>query len=192
MIILPAPATVLYLRGMGASTNRMTGWCGGIFDHAPYTPKTVDYPADSSATSISTGIDMFNAAVRAEDSVICVAHSQGCQVASAWMNKFGDDPTAPGSDRLQFVLTGNPLRYPTGKGIGLPEFGGTIGRATPIDAPWRVIDVARAKDGWAIKGPVFSAQWWGQFFVHPNYRNVNLFEPLSITYIGNTISLVVS
>lgn len=187
-IILPSPATVFTLRGLSGPYEYMPGWLGGIFDRAPYKPVRINYPATGAANSISEGARMFNEAARATPGfIIGVGHSQGSQALARVIEAWQNDPTAPSPERVVFILTGNPLRNPTGRGIGQPEFDGRMGKPAPASR-YRVIDVARQRDGWAIKGA-----WWdfqqllGMFTVHPKYQDVDLFSPANVVQqVGNT------
>lgn len=189
-ITLPSPATVFYLRGAGAPLDYLTGWLKGIFE--PYMPIPVSYPANMDADSITGGVTEVDRLVRSTlGLIILVGHSQGCQVLTEWIIANKDDPTAP--DRLTFILTGNPVRNPTGQLVDAPVVGplGSKGRATPTDSRWPVIDVARKGDTWAIKAGNWFTGWWGKLFVHPFYKGVDLFAPIVETQDGNITSLVV-
>ena len=109
--------------------------------------------------------------------------SQGAQVLSRLIRKWENDPTAPSPDRVLFLLAGNPLRNPTGKGVGGREFDGGKGVATPDDSRYRVIDVARQGDAWAIRRPWWSLGGWLSLVAgaHLNYKVVDLNGP------GNTV-----
>lgn len=188
MIALPESATVFMLRGKGASLDKMmSGWCDGVFDD--YDVRQIEYPASGDYYSIRDGVVMLNEAVQnvaghVAGPIIVVGQSQGAQVADRWMEKYRNDPTAPRN--MIFVLTGNPNRNPTGRMIGQPEYGGTIGRPTPTDYPWPVIDVARSGDPWAIQRGWF-LNWWGSIFIHPFYQGVNIFDPANdVVQVGNT------
>jgi pimeloyl-ACP methyl ester carboxylesterase len=192
-INLPATATVFTLRGATA-VEHMPGWLSGIFDRPPYTPIRVQYPASMADNSITDGVRIINDLIRSTPgNIICCGHSQGAQVLSDWLRLYRDDDSAPGPGRLQFVLTGNPLRYHTGKLIGAPVVGprGTKGVETPTDTRWNVIDVARRHDGWAIKGA-----WWdfrqflGMWTDHMNYRGVDIYSPENTVTQNGNITLI--
>lgn len=193
---LLAPATVLSVRGT-VGFEHMKGWCRGIFDKPPYIRVSIDYPANLEPNSITEGVRLLDEQIRSTvGNIILFGHSQGAQVISAWMDKYRDDPTAPGPDRLMAVLTGNPQRYPTGRLVGGFVVGGGIGKATSITTPWRIVDVARQGDSWAVRDNTRS--FWQQLadmvfdLEHANYYFVDLTaEPLSVQQYGNTTSIVV-
>ena len=150
--IFPA-ATVLTLRGLnifGAATPNDMPWkFRGIFADEPYTMHEVVYPASIAAYSIPRGVDALSAAFKVYPGpYIVLAHSQGAQVVTRWIDEHADDPDAPSADELQFLVTGNPMRATGGAGIGVAEFDGHIGEPTRTDGPWTLIDFARRWDGW--------------------------------------------
>lgn len=186
-IVLPAVATVFTLRGAGAPLNALNGWCRGVFDHYPV--HALNYPANMASNSISTGVTMIDQAVRATPgAIILVGHSQGSQAISVWMEKYKNDPTV--SRDITCVLTGNPVRNPTGQLVGGFVVGGGLGVATPNDTPWVVYDVARAGDTWAIKVGNWFTGWWGKLFVHPYYTGVDLYAPGNVITRNGNLTLV--
>ena len=148
---IPPSATVLTLSGLNFNLyNYMPRQFGGVFARPPYTMRQVRYPASLASNSISTGVAELDAALRATAGpIVVMGHSQGAQVATHWMRQHAADPAAPEAGRLAFLLTGNPLRAETGRGIGRREVGGTTGAPTPLTSRWRIVDVARRYDGWA-------------------------------------------
>ncbi len=187
-IALPANATVFTLVGLNFNTSDyMPDQLRGIFKSKNYTLRKVDYPASILPSSIRKGEQALDFYLRnTEGPKIVFAHSQGAQVCSRWMRNNAVDPTAPRD--VTFLLTGNPLRNATGRTIGRMEGDGRRGLATPTDL-WRVIDVARARDGWAIS----SAGMWGALTIHPRYENVDLFSPKNaVTQRGNTTFVTTS
>jgi pimeloyl-ACP methyl ester carboxylesterase len=194
-ITLPSSATVYTVRGAGASLDMFSGWLKGIFDKPSYTVIPVNYPASMDAYSISDGVRMVNDLVRATPGpIVLMGHSQGSQVLSDFIGKYNDDPTVPAD--LTFVLCGNPVRNPTGQLVGAPVVGplGSKGVATPAYSRWKVIDVARTGDPFAIKtnNPWWNlfADWYGKFFVHPFYKGVDLFGPANVITQNGNITLV--
>lgn len=106
----------------------------------------VDYPANFQAKSIDLGVEALDKAVRTvEGPKLVFAHSQGAQVCSRWMRKTVGEFIPD----LSFLLIGNPLRKYGGYIIGKPEVGGEIGKPTPNDTPYSVMDVKMQYDGWA-------------------------------------------
>lgn len=191
---IPTTGTVLALPGADLHLrNGMDEEFRGVFSRAPYTMRVVDYPRNLSLDSIPDGVVNLDTAIRATPgTIIVLAYSQGAQVASEWMREHARDPTAPGADRLTFVLFGNPLRACGGAKVGEPTRR-TTGLATPTDTPWHIVDVARRYDGYADsptdKGnsdAVRNADL-GKLFIHPHYEGVDLNDPsLTIWHRGNT------
>jgi pimeloyl-ACP methyl ester carboxylesterase len=197
---LPHAATVLTLSGLNFNLTRyMPRQFGGVFARPPYTMREVRYPASLASDSISKGVAALDAALRTTSGpVIVLAHSQGAQVASHWMRQHADDPTAPSSDRLVFLLTGNPLRREGGYIVGRREVGGTIGLPTPVTTRWRVIDVARRYDGWAdwpadeTNRPAVAKARAGMFTVHKRYDAVSLHDPSNTVWTRGTTTFVLT
>lgn len=196
LIELPAPASVFTLRG-ATKNEHMAGWLRGVFDRPPYTVTRIDYPANMQADSIQVGVQRIDQFVDSTPGQkIGVGQSQGAQACTEWIYAHNDDPNAPGPDELMFVLTGNPVRNPTGHLVGNPTVGplGSKGRPTPLDSRWRVIDVARVGDPYAIATGApwwqFWADWWGKIFIHGNYYGVDLFDPGNVVVQRGNITLV--
>ena len=191
---IPSAGTVLALPGADLHvTNDMDEEFCGAFSTPPYTMKVVDYPRNLALDSIPTGVANIDAAIRATPgTIIVLAYSQGAQVASEWMRQHSHDPTAPGPDRLTFVLFGNPLRASGGAKVGEPTVR-TTGLATPTDTPWHIVDVARRYDGYADSPTdknnaeaVHNADL-GKLLIHPHYEGVDLGDPsLTVWQRGNT------
>lgn len=188
-INIPDQATVLTLLGMNFDLyNYMPHQLKGIFRRSPYTLHKVEYPASITPDSIPTGVANLNSDLRSTvGPKIVLAHSQGAQVATRWMAEYANDPTAPRD--ITFILTGNPLRNPTGLLIGKRR-GGVITRPTSLTTPWPIIDVARQWDGWAIPSDdPRSAE--GMTADHTRYDVVDLYSPLNVvTRNGNTTFVV--
>lgn len=184
-VTMPQNATVLTLRGLNRPLNALDNWLSGLFQRPGYTIKPIEYPASSDPASISTGKQMFDYWVKNTPGFkIGVGQSQGAQALTHWL--LDNDGTVP-ADELAIVLTGNPLRNPTGRLVGGYEFGGTIGVATPTDTKYWVIDVARRRDPWAFKSGWF-VNWWGSMFVHPFYEKVDIYAPGNrIAPVDNTL-----
>lgn len=191
---IPSSGTVLALPGADLHfRDNMAEEFRGAFSTGPYTMKVVDYPRNLALDSIPTGVANIDAAIRATPgSIIVLAYSQGAQVASEWMRQHAQDPTAPGPDRVTFVLFGNPLRASGGSKVGDPTLR-TTGLATPTDTPWHIVDVARRYDGYADSPTdknnaeaVRNADL-GKLFIHPHYEGVDLNDPsLTVWQRGNT------
>lgn len=191
---IPTSGTVLALPGADLHfRNNMNEEFRGAFSTPPYTMRVVDYPRNLALDSIPTGVANIDAAIRATPgTIIVLAYSQGAQVASEWMRQHAQDPTAPGPDRLSFVLFGNPLRASGGAKVGDPTLR-TTGLATPTDTPWHIVDVARRYDGYADSPTdknnaeaVRNADL-GKLLIHPHYEGVDLNDPsLTVWRRGNT------
>jgi len=191
---IPPEATVLALPGADLHLrNTMPEEFRGVFSRPPYSMRVIDYPRDLSVRSIPSGVADIDAAIRATPGpIIVLAYSQGAQVASEWMREHADDATAPGPDRLTFVLFGNPLRASGGDKVGKPTRR-TTGLATPTDTPWHIVDVARRYDGWADsptdknnREAVRNADL-GKLLIHPHYEGVDLDDAaLTVWNRGNT------
>lgn len=181
---LPESAIVFSLRGLNRK-EYLDGWLSGLFDTKPYVRVPLDYNASLTRGALASGAAAFDEAVRdCNDVIIGLGHSMGSQALIRWMRANWRNPAAPGPNQLVFVLTGNPLRNPTGKGIGAKEVDGMIGQPCPTDFPWRVIDVARRYDSWAIRRKWYDKPW---LQTHGNYRPVDLFSPDNeVTQRGNT------
>lgn len=192
---IPASATVFTLSGLNFNLyNSMPKIFKGIFAQPPYQIEQIKYPASVAKNSIALGVQMLDEALKNTPGwKIVLAHSQGAQVCSRWMREHAGDTTAPGANELLFILSGNPLRSSGGYIIGRKEIGGTIGKATPTDTRWPIIDVARRYDGWADwvqdeanKEAVKNANKGKQSF-HKDYSDVDLFSKThTIWKTGNT------
>lgn len=184
-LTLPKSAIVLTLTGLNFNlTNYMPNQFGGIFKRPTYVIRQVRYPASLASDSISKGVDALDKALReTSGDVIVLAHSQGAQVASHWIRRHLDDANGPASDRIVFILTGNPLRAEGGHIIGRREVGGTIGEPTPVSTRWRIIDVARRYDGWAdwpaneANSQAVQNARAGMLLFHPRYDAIILEDP---------------
>lgn len=151
------------------------------------TVVAVKYPASMSASSIDQGVSALHAAIRLTVGPMLVfAHSQGAQVVSRWLRR---QETPVETDRLSFLLIGNPLRKYGGHGVGAKEFGGQTGLPTPNDSPYRVTDVTLQYDGWS-DAPALPGVWAklnaqqdrfginGARAIHAmGYRTANLEDP---------------
>lgn len=194
-ILVPASATVLSMVGLNYNaSDYMPQALQGRFSSGSYTMIPVRYPASMDATSISTGENNLDIALKGTaGQIIVFAHSQAAQVASRWIRDHYSDSLAPPPSRLTFVLIGNPLRATGGAGIGHLEFDGLTGLATLTQSPWPIVDVARRYDGFA--DPVnLSSYFWatqntlhGKGTQHTNYAGVNLLDPTNTIWaIDNT------
>lgn len=110
----------------------------------------IDYPASFAKTSIEEGVAALNHAVRTIAGPKTVfAHSQGAQVASRWLRRYGSNLDAPPWNELKFLLIGNPLRFYGGWIVGRPEVDGATGIPTPNYTRYDVTDITMQYDGWS-------------------------------------------
>jgi hypothetical protein len=191
---IPGQGTVLALPGADLHLlNNMDDEFQGIFSRPPYTMRVIDYPRDLARDSIPTGVANLDAAIRSTSgTMIVLAYSQGAQVASEWMRRHAKDPSAPGPDRLTFVLFGNPLRASGGVEVGHPTDRST-GLATPTDTPWHIVDIARRYDGFAdsptdkSNSEAVRNADLGKLFIHTHYERVDLADSSLVVWNrGNT------
>lgn len=194
--------TVLTLRGLDLNTeDRMGDALHGFADGPGRVRKTVVYPAAANPTSIPAGVTALDAAIRSTPGdIIVLAHSQGAQVAGAWLREFADRSDAPPPERLRFILLGNPERR-FGWNPGRKGLDGQPLQPTPDDTQYRVLDIIRRWDGWGN-----SDNWpdldndfadrarltLGQALDHAAYDKVSLADPAMQTRakVGNTTYLV--
>lgn len=195
LLRIPSSGTVLTLSGLNFNLyDSQPKKFQGIFSKPPYTIKKVEYPASFASDSITKGVAALNVQLRSNPGQkIVLAHSQGAQVASRWMREFANDATAPGSQEVTFILSGNPLRSTGGYIIGRPEVGGTTGQPTPTTTKWPIIDVARRYDGWADWVRDTNNKWAvdnanaGKNSFHSDYASVNIYASThTIWKFGNT------
>ena len=189
--------TVLTLPGLGGDVGGyMSEWLHGFagkgYDHVP-----VDYPAAAGTASITAGVHQLQEAITQTlrvggGPIVVLAHSQGAEVVSEWMDEHADTGPPPGS--LRFILTGNPRRRLGGAGMGGWDWR-PVGR-TP-ETRYRVTDIARRWDGWANKdnypgraGGNWFKLWWGRFTVHSDYRDVTVAGCTVRETSGNTTYLI--
>lgn len=110
----------------------------------------VNYPASLAADSIPRGVDALDAAVRStQGDMLVFAYSQGAQVASRWLRTRVGIAGAPATNRLRFLLIGNPLRKYGGYGVGRPEVDGATGLASLNNTGYSVVDYKLQYDGFA-------------------------------------------
>ena len=188
-------ATVLLCYPPGWSGSTLyTWWCRGWAYAGDNVAINVPYVASLKRTSITDGVTALDAALKSTaGEVIGFGHSQGAQVISRWLRQHAGDKDAPDPDRVSFVLTGNPLRA-TGRITGGNEVDGGPALPTPEDTRYRVRDVARQHDGWALRGSLWGRNGvMGMFGDHFLYRNVDLFDPAPLDgwTVGNTTYLTV-
>ena len=175
MIEIPTVATVLMLGGLWDNTNHAKSLRGELAGKG-HTVVAIDYPQAAQVNSIKMGKEILDARIRVTAGPkIVYGHSQGAEVISEWLEEFAEDPTAPDPDELMFVVTGNPRRNPGGRGIGGRTWDGRRVFGTP-NTRYRLIDVARRYDGWAIKSWSLRSLL-GMFFVHSNYKDVGINDP---------------
>lgn len=150
-LTLPTVVTVIFLNGMDFHlSNSIPAHFQSKFIISPYTSQwQVDYPRDSSPASIATGVANLNSAIRGLGGTkLVVAHSQGSEVCSRWMETYAADGTAPTEAQLMFILTGNPRSAIGGYGVGRATWDGSLATVTPTTSRWRIIDYKIRYDGW--------------------------------------------
>ena len=188
--------TVLTLPGLGGDVGGyMSEWLHGFaggYDHVP-----VDYPAAAGTASIAAGVHQLQAAITQTLSVgggpiVVLAHSQGAEVVSEWLEEYADSGPPPGS--LRFILTGNPRRRLGGAGMGGWDWR-PVGHT--LETRYAVTDIARRWDGWANKdnypgraGRDWFKLWLGRFTVHSDYRDVTVAGCTVRETSGNTTYLI--
>lgn len=195
-LTLPTTVTVLMLDGMDFhASNYIKSVFQSKFITAPYTSQVqVDYPRNSSATSIAIGVTNLNGAIRGIGGVkIVVGYSQGAEVCSRWMETYGADGTAPSEANLMFVLCGNPRSSIGGYGVGRQTWDGSLATVTPTTSRWRVIDYKIRYDGWADspvdEGNSLAMQnaTSGKFGQHGRYHLQTFNNPVNTVWVsGNT------
>lgn len=194
--------TVLTLSGLTYNTvDNMGDALGGFATAQGRVRKAVIYPAAATAQSIPAGVRALDAAIRSTPGdIVVLAHSQGAQVAGAWLREFAGTPDAPPPDRLRFILLGN-LERRLGGHPGSRGLDGKPLQPTPDDTRYQVLDVTRRWDGWAN-----SDNWpdgtpglkdkarlmFGRATDHIAYDKVSLADPAMQTRatLGNTTYLV--
>ncbi|MDZ4233690.1 MAG: PE-PPE domain-containing protein [Dietzia sp.] len=162
----------------------------------------VKYPQSASPKSIPAGVEALQQAIQSAlaqtaGPIDVVAHSQGAEVVSEWLEQHARRPDAAPPDRLRFILLGNPRRR--FGGTGTRGFDGQPLRRTPDDTQYTVLDVARAHDGWcngdgwpdekltlARKARLLG----GRFIDHLDYSHVDTATAEVRARTGNTTYLV--
>ena len=193
--------TVLTLPGLGGDVGGYMGeWLHGFAGQHNHI--AVDYPAAAGTASITAGVHQLQAAITQTLSlgggpVVVLAHSQGAEVVSEWLEKYADSgPTLsrPPVGSLRFILTGNPRRRLGGAVMGGWDWR-PVGR-TP-ETRYRVTDIARRWDGWCNKdnypdksGRNWFRLWWGRFTAHNDYRDVDIAGCDIREVSGNTTYLI--
>lgn len=136
------PAEVVIVHPITGWVQAITGYPtprpGFLCDQPGNTCTNIDWPFPI----IWAGVAPFDAAIKAAsgEKIIVFGYSQGTQVAQQWLTEHLNDPNAPSSQNLTFVLFGNSTRI---YGGSLNYFGGLIpGNAWP-QSKYQVIDVAR-------------------------------------------------
>lgn len=188
---------VLTLGGLG-NRDTVGRALGGYATAKTRKRVEVEYPRAGSTSSITIGSSSLDSALRywtVANDVTVIAHSQGAEAVSEWLEKNRNGPVDP--SRVTLILTGNPRRALGGAGkVGwdwkpIPR--------TPWDTPYTVLDVARINDGWC------NADDWpnkrvslgraialsiGKLTVHSDYSKVKLEECRVREVRGNTTYLV--
>ncbi|MBB2990683.1 hypothetical protein FHR72_002156 [Mycolicibacterium iranicum] len=188
--------TVLTLGGLNYGTNDHVGAALHGYARA-HDRVVVRYPQSVSARSIPAGVEALEQALRsalaaADGPVDVVAHSQGAEVVSEWLERYASAPHAPPADRVRFILLGNPRRRYGG--AGRKGWDGKPLNRTPDDTRYTVLDVARAHDGWcnndgwpaeltlAMKAVLLA----GRMADHLDYSRVDLATAQIRARVGNT------
>jgi pimeloyl-ACP methyl ester carboxylesterase len=127
----------------------ITGWVQAITGYPTPRPAFLCDQPGNTCTNVDwpfpitwAGVTAFDAAINAASGqkIIVFGYSAGTQVAQQWLTQHLNDPNAPSSQNLTFVLFGNSTRI---YGGSLNYFGGLIpGNAWP-QSKYQVIDVAR-------------------------------------------------
>lgn len=162
----------------------------------------VKYPQSASTKSIPAGVEALQLAIGSaltgtSGPVDVVAHSQGAEVVSEWLEQYASLPDAPPAGRLRFILLGNPRRR--FGGAGKRGFDGKPLRRTPDDTQYTVLDVARTHDGWAnddgwptgnLTLMAKARLLGGRFIDHLDYSHVDTATSQVRARVGNTTYLV--
>ena len=170
----------------------MSLWCGGWAGRQGRVEE-VPSAADLSLTAIPDAAVALDNLVHthADDDLVVFAHSQGCQVVSAWLDKFARFVLPGDTERIRFVLTGNLERQYYGYAARKPKWipAGNIRGLTRNDTAFTVLDIGRKGDLWAnYPGGLLAMLGLLYCPAHLNYDNVdpdNL-EPLSEKTVGAT------
>lgn len=194
-------STVLTLGGLNYGTADRVG--KALSGYAAKADRViVTYPQSASPKSIPAGVEALDLALRsalsnASGPIDVVAHSQGAEVVSEWLEQYARRPDAAPADRLRFILLGNPRRR--FGGTGTRGLDGEPLRRTPDDTQYTVLDIARAHDGWC-NGDGWPAEkltmakkarlLGGRFIDHLDYSGVNIDTAQVRACVGNTTYLV--
>lgn len=142
----------LLLGATGISQMVMSWMCQRYATTGGRVQVPVSTKASLARDAVVAGVDTLDRAIRGvKGDMIVFGHSQGAQIAGEWVRKYAGDRTAPGPDRLRFILTGNPQRGRAhgAKGGGTSLVDGSALPDTPNNARWTVWDIARAGDKYA-------------------------------------------
>lgn len=187
---------VLTLGGLG-NRNTAVESLGGYCTKPGNTHVEVVYPRKASKASIDAGVvaldkEIVKYSAFTLQPIDVVAHSQGAEVVSEWLEKYGQFRKGL-AGRVRFILTGNPRRARGGAG----RVGWDMKRfnPTPNDTDFEVIDIARADDGWCNSDD-WPAPWvtisralkllLGRVSVHSDYSKVDLGKARVRERIGKT------
>lgn len=133
----------------------------------------------------SQGVDRLDTALRqpmpdpGQSRQIVFGYSQGARVAANWIAEYGGTEGAPSPENLSFVLIGNPGRKHGGAHVDW-------GQVVP-DSEYEVLDVARQYDLAAdfpdkLNLLALANAFAGFTFVHPNYEEVDLYDPANYVW----------
>ena len=141
--------TVLTIAPLGGAD--MTSWCGGW---AGRQGRVIEVPsaANLSISAIpDSAVALDNLVHTHTDELIVFAHSQGCQVVGAWLDKYARFVLPGDHERIRFVLTGNLERAFYGYAANKPKWipAGNIRGITNNRTAFQVLDIGRKGDLWA-------------------------------------------
>ncbi len=142
--------TVLTIAPLGGFD--MSNWCGGWAKRQGGPVVKVPTAANLSKDAISDAAIELDKLIRSTPGdLIVFAHSQGCQVVGAWLDKYGLDQRVRDIARVRFVLTGNLERAFFGYAFNKPRWipGGNIRGITRNNTFHEVLDIGRTGDLWA-------------------------------------------
>jgi hypothetical protein len=137
---LPTPATVLTLSPV---QGYIQDTLQGSVCRSPNTCVPVDYfpfYTSGGVTALGTAIDTSIGAMAEhhKGEVVVFGYSHGAQVATQWLVEHANDPDAPSSEQLLFVLMGNANRAYGGANV-------PAGKVMP-QTQYHVIDISRQYD----------------------------------------------
>lgn len=160
----------------------------------PYDPLVVLYVPGVPVINLETNIAELNDYIESPTipgQKIVFAYSGGARDTLGWMQEHANDPKAPPSKDLSFVLIGNPTRKYGGIDSVL---GGPV--MDPVTAPYEVLDVAQQYDlisdfpqnpfnMLAVANAVA-----GFVYLHLDYANVNVDDPNNYVWTEGNVTYV--